>query len=72
MWVNITSNLFSLTRPLYNSGANQTVPGFGAAGSLLQDLTSIAVDWRFAVPNSNMAYATTYTLASASPRPPPR
>ena len=60
VWTPITGNLFSQTRPLFNNPNNQ-YPTLFAGG-----LTSIAVDWRFAVPTSNTAYASnTWTLASA-------
>ncbi len=43
-WVNITGNLFSLTRPLFNN-PNDPYP-------TLTDLTSLVADWRFAIPST--------------------
>ncbi len=43
-WVNITGNLFSLTRPIFNNSSNLY--------PTLENLTSIAVDWRYAIPTS--------------------
>ena len=46
-WVNITATLFSIANPGFGGGG-----GFGATTPYLNYLTSIAADWRYAIPNT--------------------
>ena len=67
-WTPITGNLFSLTRPVFNNTSNQYLALNPGSTALTPDtLTSIAVDWRFAVPTSNPIYTGTYASPGTAP-----
>ena len=49
-WVNVTNNLFKLTKPIFASP--NPSPAAASDTQAIQGLAALAVDWRFAIPNN--------------------